>query len=274
MVRAGEEGGILDRVLVDLADHMEKTMKLKGKVKSALTYPVSVVIISMLAISIIMIYVVPSFSQMFSQFGAGLPVTTQIIIATSDFMTGWGGISIVLSMVLIIVGLKKYRGTANGRYQLDSLLLRLPLVGSLFKKTAVAHFSQTLGILLSSGTPILESLEITARTSGNKKIEKAIGKIESDIAEGKSIGDSLDKTGVFPPMVKHMISIGENSGTLDEMLRKIADFYDEEIDNSIASLTTLIEPLMIVLLGGVIGFIVVSLYMPMFQLTALMGGGG
>ena len=248
-------------------------MKLKGKVKSALTYPISVIIISISAIAIIMIYVVPNFSSMFAQFGAGLPISTQIIINVSHFITGWGGMSIVILCFLSMVLIKKMYSSPKGRLKLDGLLLSIPLVGSLMRKTAVSKFSHTLGILLSSGMSIMESLEITASTLGNKKIEKSLLAVEADIAEGRTISESLTKANVFPPMVTYMISIGESSGTLDEMLQKIADFYDEEINVSISNLTTLIEPAMIVILGGVIGFIVVSLYMPMFQLTTLMGGG-
>lgn len=271
MVAAGEAGGILDIILVRLAGYIEKAQALKRKVKGAMVYPGVVITVAILVIVIIMIFVVPTFGRMFDQLGGTLPAPTVLIIAMSDFLGGPGGIVTLAVIVGIILGIKWYRKTETGQRVTDRIILRLPIIGILFRKVAVAKFTRTLGTLTSSGVPILDGLNITARTAGNKVIEQAVMDVRQGVSEGKTIAEPLTDSKVFPPMVTQMIAVGESTGALDNMLEKIADFYDEEVDQAVTNLTSMIEPILMVFLGGTIGFIVVAMYMPIFKLITLVG---
>ncbi|MDA8103843.1 MAG: type II secretion system F family protein [Nitrospiraceae bacterium] len=270
MVAAGESGGILDTILNRLAAYIEKSMKLKKKVKGAMTYPIVVSSIAVLVIAIIMIFVVPTFSKMFATLGGTLPLPTLLIIKLSNFLAGMGGLLTFLAIVALVVGLGQIRKTKGGRLATDKIFLRLPIFGILLRKVAVAKFTRTLGTLVSSGVPILDGLEITAKTAGNKVVEGAVMDVRSAVSEGKTLAEPLMKSKVFPPMVTHMIAVGESTGALDAMLSKIADFYDDEVDNSVANLTAMMEPMLMVFLGGTVGFIVVAMYLPIFKLITLI----
>jgi type IV pilus assembly protein PilC len=270
MVAAGESGGILDTILNRLATYIEKAMKLKKQVKGAMIYPAVVSSIAVLVIAVIMIFVVPTFSKMFATLGGELPLPTKIIVNASDFIAGLGGLIILVCIIGFFVALFQIRRTEKGRYQTDRILLRLPIFGILLRKVAVAKFTRTLGTLISSGVPILDGLEITAKTAGNKVIEYAVMDIRSAVSEGKTLAEPLMLSKVFPPMVTHMIAVGESTGALDAMLSKIADFYDDEVDNAVANLTAMMEPMLMVFLGGTVGFIVVAMYLPIFKLITLI----
>ncbi len=270
MVAAGESGGILDTILNRLAAYIEKTMKLKKQVKGAMIYPAVVTSVAVIVIAVIMIFVVPTFSQMFAQLGGTLPLPTQIILGISNFIAGVGGLLVIAVIVTIIVVVIQMRKTEGGRRVTDALLLKLPIFGILLKKVAVAKFTRTLGTLISSGVPILDGLEITAKTAGNKVIEYAVMDVRQAVSEGKTVAEPLMKGKVFPPMVTHMIAVGESTGALDAMLSKIADFYDDEVDNAVSNLTAMMEPILMVFLGGAVGFIVVAMYLPIFRLITLI----
>jgi type IV pilus assembly protein PilC len=270
MVAAGEAGGILDTILVRLAGYIEKAQRLKRKVKGAMVYPSVVITVAVLVIVIIMIFVVPTFGKMFDQLGGTLPAPTVLIIKASDFLGGTGGLITLASIIAVIIFIKQFRQTEKGRRVTDAIILKLPVVGVLFNKVAVAKFTRTLGTLTSSGVPILEGLNITAKTAGNKVIEQAVMNVRKGVSEGKTIAEPLSEAKVFPPMVNQMIAVGESTGALDSMLDKIADFYDEEVDNAVANLTSMIEPALMVFLGGTIGFIVVAMYLPIFKLITLV----
>jgi type IV pilus assembly protein PilC len=271
MVAAGETGGILDTILNRLCVYIEKSMKLKKKIKGAMIYPATIVSVAVLVISVIVIFVVPVFARMFAQLGGVLPLPTRAIIFLSHFLGGIGGAIIVASIIGFVTFIKKVRRTDKGLEVTDRIMLRLPIFGLLLKKVAVAKFTSTLGTLISSGVPILEGLDITAKTAGNRVIELAVYQVKQGVSEGKTLSDPLMKTGVFPPMVNQMIAIGESTGALDSMLGKIAEFYDEEVDNTVSNLTSLMEPFIMVFLGGAIGFIVVAMYLPIFKLLTLVG---
>lgn len=270
MVAAGEAGGILDTILNRLAAYIEKAMKLKKKVKGAMVYPIVVSTVAILAIAIIMIFVVPTFSKMFAQLGGTLPLPTLMIISLSNFLAGIGGLLVGGAIVGFVVALKQFRRTEKGTNIIDKILLKLPIFGVLLNKVAVAKFTRTLGTLVSSGVPILDGLEITAKTSGNKVIEYAIMDVRKQVTGGKTLADPLTKAKVFPPMVTHMISVGETTGALDTMLNKIADFYDDEVDAAVNALTSMMEPMLMIFLGGTVGFIVVAMYLPIFKLITLI----
>jgi type IV pilus assembly protein PilC len=270
MVAAGEAGGILDTILNRLAAYIEKAMKLKKKVKGAMVYPAVVTSIAVLVIAVIMIFVVPTFSKMFSTLGGTLPLPTRIVIGTSHFIAGIGGLMVFLAIVGIIVSIVQFRRTENGKHITDKMLLKLPIVGMLLNKVAVAKFTRTLGTLVSSGVPILDGLEITAKTSGNKVIEYAIMEVRKGVVAGKTLAEPITKAKVFPPMVTHMIAVGESTGALDAMLAKIADFYDDEVDAAVSNLTAMMEPMLMVFLGTTVGFIVVAMYLPIFKLITLI----
>ncbi len=270
MVAAGESGGILDTILNRLATYIEKAMKLKKKIKGAMIYPAVVTTIAVGVIAVIMIFVVPTFAKMFAQLGGVLPLPTRIVMAMSNFLAGTGGLIVLGAIVFFAVAIVQIRRTNKGKYALDKILLRLPIFGILLRKAAIAKFTRTLGTLVSSGVPILDGLEITAKTSGNKVIERAIYDVRTGVSEGKTISEPLMKAKVFPPMVNHMIAVGESTGALDAMLSKIADFYDDEVDAAVSNLTSMIEPLLMVFLGGSVGFIVVSMYLPIFKLITLI----
>jgi type IV pilus assembly protein PilC len=270
MVAAGEAGGILDTILNRLAAYIEKSMNLKKKVKSAMVYPAVVCTIAVLVIAVIMIFVVPTFSKMFATLGGTLPLPTRLIINASNFIAGIGGLMTGLTFVAIIVFIVHVRRTEKGKLISDRILLRLPIFGMLLNKVAVAKFTRTLGTLVSSGVPILDGLEITAKTSGNKVIEYAIMDVRKAVVGGKTLAEPITKIKVFPPMVTHMIAVGESTGALDAMLAKIADFFDDEVDSAVSNLTAMMEPMLMVFLGGAVGFIVVAMYLPIFKLLTLV----
>jgi type IV pilus assembly protein PilC len=270
MVAAGESGGILDTILNRLATYIEKAMKLKKKVKGALVYPIVVTSIAVLVIAIIMIFVVPTFSKMFATMGGTLPLPTLLIINISNFLAGIGGLVLLLAIIGFIVAFGQIRRTEKGKTTTDSMFLRLPIFGPLLRKVAVAKFTRTLSTLIGSGVPILDGLEITAKTAGNKVIEYAVMDVRQAVSEGKTLAEPLQKSKVFPPMVTHMIAVGESTGALDTMLSKIADFYDDEVDNAVSNLTSMMEPMLMVFLGGSVGFIVVAMYLPIFKLITLI----
>jgi type IV pilus assembly protein PilC len=266
MVAAGEAGGILDTILRRLSAYMEKAAKLKSQVKGAMTYPIVTLIIAVLVVAIILVFVIPVFEEMFADMGGQLPGPTLIVIAMSEFVKSkihW----IIIGVVLFIFAFKKYYKTERGRRMVDATMLKLPVFGLLLRKVAVAKFTRTMGTMLSSGVAILEALDIVAKTAGNKTIEQAIYTVRSGIAEGRTMADPLAETGVFPAMVCQMISVGESTGALDAMLQKIADFYEEEVDQAVENMTSLIEPFMLVFLGVVIGGLVISMYLPVFKMA-------
>jgi type IV pilus assembly protein PilC len=270
MVAAGEAGGILDTILNRLAQYIEKAMKLKKKVKGAMIYPSVIISVAIVVITVIMVFVIPTFARMFTQFGGILPLPTRIIIEASNFLGGIGGLILLAIIIGIGISIAQFRRTERGRFITDAMLLKLPVVGILLRKVAIAKFTRTLGTLVGSGVPILESLEITAKTSGNKVVEKSVYEVRKAISEGKTLAEPLAKSKVFPPMVTQMIAVGESTGAIDTMLNKIADFYDEEVDIAVANLTSMIEPILMVFLGVTIGFIVVSMYLPIFKLITLI----
>ena len=270
LVVAGEEGGILDNILNRLANYIEKSEALKKKVKSALIYPATIVGVAVIVVGILMIFVIPVFEAMFKSSGQNLPLPTLIVVTLSKMIKKYVVIFIP-AMVLLFFILRKYYQTQNGRAVVDRLLLKLPVFGSLFKKIAVARFSRTLGTLVSSGVPILDGLTIVSRTSGNRVIETAILNARASIREGETIAEPLSRSNIFPPMVIQMISVGESTGALDTMLSKIADFYEEEVDIAVVNLTSLLEPLLMVFLGIVIGGVVISMYLPIFNMANAIG---
>ncbi len=269
MVDAGETGGVLDIILQRLATLIEKVVKLKRSIISAMIYPSAVVFVAIAAIAIIMVVVIPQFQAIFmGLLGPGklLPLPTRIVMAISGFVAGWGGVAVLLVSIGTAVGTFYYYKTPKGKYNLDALMLKLPIFGGILRKIAVARFSRILSTLLSSGVPILQSLDITARTAGNAIIEEAILKVREGVERGENFVDPLKATAVFPEMVSQMIGVGEQTGAMDAMLGKIADFYEEEVDSAIADLLSLIEPVLIAFLGVTIGGIVVSMYLPLFSL--------
>jgi type IV pilus assembly protein PilC len=269
MVEAGETGGILDLILQRLSTFIEKIVKLKRDIISASVYPAAVIFIAIAAVAVLLIVVIPQFEQIFIGLigpGEQLPLPTRIVMGISRFLAGWGGLAILATLIGSALGIRAYYKTPKGRRNIDNLLLNMPLFGVVIRKIAVARFSRTLSTLLSSGVPILQSLEITARTAGNVIIEEAVMKIRAGVERGETIVEPLKATDVFPNMVSQMIAIGEQTGALDSMLQKIADFYEEEVDAAIANMLSLIEPALIAFLGITIGGIVVSMYMPLFTL--------
>jgi len=270
MVAAGEAGGILDTILQRLSQYIEKVVKLRGAIRSALIYPVAVLVIAVGVVWVILTWVIPVFADLFIGLGATLPLPTRIVIGLSNFLSAWWWL-ILLMLGAGIFAVVQYRRTHNGRRVTDMILLKVPVIGMLLRKIAVARFCRTLGTLVSSGVPILEGLEITARTSGNAVVEDAIMATRKSVEEGKTISEPLKQTDVFPPMVVQMIAVGEQTGALDTMLSKIADFYEDEVDEATQNLLALLEPVMILFLGIVIGGIVISMYMPMFDLVSKIG---
>jgi len=270
MIAAGEAGGILDIILQRLASYIEKVVRLQSQVRSALIYPITVLIIAGGVVYIILWKVIPVFSQLFAGLGADLPWLTAMVVAASNFV-GRFGIFVLLGLWGVYALIQRYHKTERGRRVIDGLILKMPIVGMLVRKIAVARFCRTLATLTSSGVPILEGLEITAKTSGNAIIEDAIMAVRKAVEEGKTISGPLADTKVFPPMVVQMINVGEQTGALDQMLTKIAEFYEEEVDTAVAGLMKLIEPLMIVVLGGIIGTIVTAMYLPMYAILQKIG---
>lgn len=270
MVAAGEAGGILDTILQRLSSYIEKIVKLRSAVRSALVYPTAVIVIAIGVVWIILWKVIPTFATLFAGLGARLPLPTRITIALSQFIGAWWWL-IFAGIGVGIFFLHRYYQTYQGRRAIDGILLKAPVLGSVLKKIAVARFCRTLGTLVSSGVPILEGLAITARTSGNAVVEDAIMATRKSIEEGKTIAEPLKATDVFPPMVVQMVAVGEQTGALETMLNKIADFYEDEVDEATANLLALLEPIMITFLGVVIGGIVISMYLPMFDLISKIG---
>jgi type IV pilus assembly protein PilC len=271
MVEAGEAGGILDTILQRLATYVEKAVKLKSAVKSALIYPVSVISIACLVVGALLKFVVPIFANMFVSMGVDLPLPTKITIGLSNFVGRFWWL-ILGFFVVLFVAIKFVRKDPKGRYMFDKMLLGLPILGNVLRKIAVARFTRTLGTLITSGVPILEGLSITARTSGNAVLEDALMKVRKAVEEGRTIVDPLKESGVFPNMVTQMIGVGEATGAMDAMLQKIADFYEDEVDVAVAALTSLLEPIMMVGIGGMVGVVLVSMYLPIFELAGNIKG--
>lgn len=270
MVAAGEAGGILDTILQRLANYIEKAVKLKAQVRAALIYPTAVVAIAVIVVYIILWKVIPVFATLFEGLGAQLPFLTRLIVNISNFIGRFWWLMFLL-VAAAAIAIRQYYQTPNGRYQIDRLMLKVPVLGILLRKIAVARFCRTLGTLLASGVAILESLAITARTAGNAVIEEAILSVRKDVEEGKTVAEPLARTEQFPPMVCQMIGVGEQTGAMDTMLSKIADFYEDEVDRAVEGLMSLIEPVIIAFLGVVIGTIVVAMYLPMFSLISQIG---
>ena len=268
LVVAGEEGGILDNVLNRLAVYIEKAEALKKKVKSALVYPSTIVAVAIIVVAVLMIFVIPVFDKMFSSMGHTLPLPTIIVIGISKLIKKFILLFIV-ALVIFVIMFKRYYNTEKGKMTIDSLVLKSPVFGILFRKVATARFSRTLSTLITSGVPILEGLTITSKTAGNKPIEYAIMKARTSISEGETIAEPLARSEVFPPMVTQMIAVGESTGSLDSMLSKIADFYEEEVDVAVATLTSLLEPLLMMFLGVTVGGVVIAMYMPIFKIASV-----
>jgi type IV pilus assembly protein PilC len=269
MVQAGETGGILDTILQRLSTYMEKMMSLRRKIKGAMIYPATIITVAVAVTMILLVFVIPVFAELFNSFGKALPAPTQFVISLSDFVIAYVHF-MLLGAALLVFAIRYAYGTDRGRLVLDRFILRIPVVGDLVRKASIARFARTLGTLVSAGVPILDSLSITSRTSGNRVIELAALDVRESISQGKTMAEPLTKTGAFPPMVCQMIGAGEVTGAIDQMLQKIADFYEDEVDTAVASLTALMEPLVIVVLGTVIGGLVVSMYLPIFQLGSLL----
>jgi type IV pilus assembly protein PilC len=266
MIAAGEAGGILDAILRRLAAYMEKAAKLKAQVKGAMTYPIVTLVIAIVVLAVILVFVIPVFEEMFADFGGELPVPTQIVVKASEIVKS-KILYIIIGIIIFAFAFRKFYATQRGQDVADDLVLKIPVFGELLRKVAVAKFTRTMGTMLASGVAILEALDIVAKTAGNRTVEKAIYDVRSGIAEGRTMADPLAESGVFPAMVCQMISVGESTGALDAMLEKIADFYDEEVDQAVDNLTALIEPFMLVFLGTTIGGLVVAMYLPIFKMA-------
>jgi len=273
MIAAGEIGGILDTILLRLATFLEKAAALKRKIKGAMMYPVVISVVAVIAVAALLIFVIPVFSSMFADFGAELPKPTQMVVDMSEFLkTPKKILPVIGVLVVAVIAFTKYKATPKGRYNVDKLILKLPVMGDLAKKSVIAQFSRTLGTLLSSGVSILEALDITAKTAGNMVIRRALESMISSISEGKTITEPMKATGIFPPMVVQMVAVGEESGGLDQMLNKIADFYDEEVNAAVETLTSIMEPIIIVVLAIVMGGTLIAMYLPMFDMINAVGG--
>ena len=269
MVQAGETGGILDTILSRPSQYMETMLSLKRKIKGAMIYPATIISVAIIVTLILLVFVIPVFAELFSSFGRALPLPTQIVINISNFTIAYIHFMIV-GFIIFCIGVRQIYKTERGRFAIDKGLLKFPILGDLMRKASIARFSRTLGTLVSAGVPILDSLTITSRTAGNKVIEKAGFMIRESISQGRTMLEPMLQSGVFPPMVCQMVGAGEMTGAIDQMLQKIADFYEEEVDVAVANLTALMEPLVIVVLGTIIGGLVVSMYLPIFQLGSLL----
>jgi type IV pilus assembly protein PilC len=270
MVRAGETGGVLDEVLSRVADHLERDAALKAKIKSAMTYPVAMLVLVLVVLAAMMIFVVPVFQGMFSSMGGKLPAATQVLVDLSSFVRSWRAIVALIVVFAIRFAFGRWKSTASGALVWDTIKLRMPIFGSIVRKIALAKFTRTFGTLVSAGVPILSALDIVGDTAGNEVVASAVKRVRSAIKEGETIAKPLSESSVFPSMLVQMISVGEETGALDTMLNKIADFYDEEVSNAVDGLTSLIEPLMMATLGVVVGGIVIALYLPMFNVINLV----
>lgn len=271
LVAAGEVGGILDTILNRLAAYIEKAMKLKKQIKGAMVYPTTIMSIAVIVVGVILVFVIPTFAKMFADFGSELPAPTKFVIALSNFIVKY--IILIVALIFVTaVGIKKYYATPKGKKVIDRLALKAPIAGPLIRKVSVAKFTRTLGTMISSGVPIMDGLEIVAKTAGNVIVEEAIFKVRQAISEGKTMAEPLQECGVFPPMVVQMISVGEATGAMDAMLSKIADFYDDEVDDAVSAMTAMMEPLLMVFLGTTVGGLVIAMYLPIFKLAGTVGG--
>jgi len=270
MVRAGELGGMLDDVLLRVADQLERDAEIRKKVKSAMTYPIAILGLSLVILTGMIVFVVPRFSSMFKQLGGDLPTFTKILVGISHFVGGWGGLVIIACVIGFVIAERRFKATDKGRYAIDKMKLRLPFVGSLFHKMAMSRFSRSLGTLISSGVPILGALEITGETTGNMVVSRALDDVRAGVKEGETIAQPLSNAAVFPPMVTQMIAIGEETGALDVMLGKVAEFYDAEVNAGVDSLTSTLEPLLMMFLGVSVGLIVIALYLPIFRVITMI----
>ncbi|AJE03404.1 type II secretion system F family protein [Geobacter pickeringii] len=271
LVAAGEIGGILDTILNRLAAYIEKAMKLKKQIKGAMVYPTTIMSIAVIVVGVILIFVIPTFAKMFADFGGELPAPTKFVIALSNFIVKY--IILIIGLIFaVVMAVKKYYATPKGRKVIDALALKAPIAGPLIRKVSVAKFTRTLGTMISSGVPIMDGLEIVAKTAGNKIVEEAIFRVRQAISEGKTMAEPLQECGIFPPMVVQMISVGEATGAMDAMLTKIADFYDDEVDEAVGAMTAMMEPLLMVFLGTTVGGLVVAMYLPIFKLAGAVGG--
>ena len=271
LVAAGEVGGILDTILGRLAAYIEKAMKLKKQVKGAMVYPLTIMSIAVVVVGVILIFVIPTFAKMFADFGGELPAPTRFVIALSGFLTKYIPV-IIAALFGVKYAIGKYYASAKGKKVIDRLALNAPVIGPLVRKVSVAKFTRTLGTMISSGVPIMDGLEIVAKTAGNKIVEEAIYSVRQSISEGKTIAEPLAECGVFPPMVVSMIAVGEATGAMDTMLNKIADFYDDEVDDAVGAMTSMMEPLLMVFLGTTVGGLVIAMYLPIFKLASTVGG--
>lgn len=271
MVNAGEAGGILDVILMRLAEYIEKIEALKRKVQGAMIYPAVVLFVALGATLFMLMFIIPTFAKMFSDFGAELPLPTKIVLGLSNFVRDWWW-TMGLGVVALVIGIKRFYATDKGHHVIDAFLLKFPIIGDVLRKGSVSRFTRTLGTLVSSGVPILDGLEITAKTAGNVIVKDAIMQARASIREGETISAPLKTSGVFPPMVVQMITVGEETGALDEMLTKIADFYDDEVDTAVEALTSVIEPVMIVFMGAIVGGMVVAMYLPIFRMVNIIAG--
>jgi len=270
LVAAGESGGILDVILQRLSNYMEKAMKLKSKVKGAMTYPASVLVISIAVVALLLVKVIPTFQKMFEGFGGELPGPTQFLITLSTYAQKYFLVAII-ALAVAVYAFRRYYKTEKGTLLIDDLILKSPVFGPLLKKVAVARFTRTMSTMMTSGVPILEGLAIVSKTAGNKIVENALIRVRKSISEGKTIAEPLLETGIFPPMVVQMIAVGEATGALDAMLSKIADFYDDEVDTAVDAMTALLEPFMMVFLGGVVGGMIIAMYLPIFKMASVVG---
>jgi type IV pilus assembly protein PilC len=271
LVSAGEVGGILDTILARLAAYIEKAMKLGKQIKSAMVYPSTILAVAVIVTVVLLLYVIPIFGNMFADFGQTLPVPTQIVLALSGYTRKYF-LVFIMFIVLVVFAIRWYYRQETGRRNIDRLLLRLPILGDLIRKIAVARFARTLATMVASGVPILEGMDIVAKSAGNKIIEEAVMKARTSISEGKTISEPLAESKVFPIMVTQMIGVGEATGALDAMLTKVADFYDDEVDAAVGALTSLLEPMLMIFLGVVIGGLVIAMYLPIFKLAGVVGG--
>jgi type IV pilus assembly protein PilC len=271
LVAAGEVGGILDTILNRLAAYIEKAMKLKKQIKGAMVYPTTIMSIAVIVVGVILVFVIPTFAKMFADFGGDLPAPTKFVIALSNFLLKYL-VLMIIGFFVLVAAIKKYYATPSGQKRMDALFLKAPIAGPLIRKVSVAKFTRTLGTMVSSGVPIMDGLEIVAKTAGNKIVEEAIYGVRQAISEGKTMAEPLQSCGIFPPMVVQMIAVGEATGAMDTMLTKIADFYDDEVDDAVAAMTAMMEPLLMVFLGTVVGGLVVAMYLPIFKLAGAVGG--
>lgn len=271
LIAAGEIGGILDTILSRLAAYIEKSMKLKKQIKGAMVYPITIMSIAVVVVGVILVFVIPTFAKMFIEFGGELPAPTKFVIALSSFLIKYI-VVIIGGFYASVWGIKKYYATPAGQKVIDRFALKAPIAGPLIRKVAVAKFTRTLGTMVSSGVPIMDGLEIVAKTAGNKIVEEAIYSVRQAISEGKTMAEPLAACGVFPPMVVQMIAVGEATGAMDTMLNKIADFYDDEVDDAVGAMTSMMEPLLMVFLGTTVGGLVVAMYLPIFKLAGAVGG--